>query len=317
MTTAFVFPGQGSQAVGMGKALADAYPAARGVFAEVDGALGESLSTLMFEGPAETLMLTANAQPALMAVSLAAMRVLETEGGVDLARDAKFVAGHSLGEYAALAAAGAISIADTARLLRLRGQAMQKAVPVGAGAMAALLGLDYDTGVAVAKEATAELGGSEICEIANDNGGGQVVASGSKAAVEKAIALAKGHGAKRAMLLPVSAPFHCKLMQPAADAMAEALAQTTIVAPKVPLVANIAARPTSDPDEIRKLLVAQVTGTVRWRESIAWMAEQGVTRFVEVGSGKVLTGLLKRIAADASGVSIGAPADIDAFRAAG
>ncbi len=317
MTTAFVFPGQGSQAVGMGKALAEAYPAAREVFAQVDDALGEKLSALMFEGPAETLTLTANAQPALMAVSLAAMRVLETEGGVDLARDARFVAGHSLGEYSALAAAGAISVADTAKLLRVRGQAMQKAVPVGAGAMAALLGLDYDTGVAVAKEATVALGGSEICEIANDNGGGQVVASGSKAAVEKAIDLAKGHGAKRAMLLPVSAPFHCKLMQPAADAMAEALASAKIVAPRVPLVANVTARPTSDPDEIRRLLVAQVTGTVRWRESIAWMAEQGVTRFIEVGSGKVLTGLLKRIAAGASGVSVGAPADIESFRAAG
>lgn len=317
MTTAFVFPGQGSQAVGMGKALAEAYPAAREVFAQVDDALGEKLSALMFEGPAETLTLTANAQPALMAVSLAAMRVLQTEGGVDLARDARFVAGHSLGEYSALAAAGAITVADTAKLLRVRGQAMQKAVPVGAGAMAALLGLDYDTGVAVAKEATVALGGSEICEIANDNGGGQVVASGSKAAVEKAIDLAKVHGAKRAMLLPVSAPFHCKLMQPAADAMAEALASAKIVAPCVPLVANVIARPTSDPDEIRRLLVAQVTGTVRWRESIAWMAEQGVTRFIEVGSGKVLTGLLKRIAAGASGVSVGAPADIESFRAAG
>lgn len=317
MTTAFVFPGQGSQAVGMGKALAEAYPAAREVFAQVDDALGEKLSALMFEGPAETLTLTANAQPALMAVSLAAMRVLQTEGGVDLARDARFVAGHSLGEYSALAAAGAITVADTAKLLRVRGQAMQKAVPVGAGAMAALLGLDYDTGVAVAKEAMVALGGSEICEIANDNGGGQVVASGSKAAVEKAIDLAKVHGAKRAMLLPVSAPFHCKLMQPAADAMAEALASAKIVAPCVPLVANVIARPTSDPDEIRRLLVAQVTGTVRWRESIAWMAEQGVTRFIEVGSGKVLTGLLKRIAAGASGVSVGAPADIESFRAAG
>ena len=317
MTTAFVFPGQGSQAVGMGKALAEAYPAAREVFAQVDDALGEKLSALMFEGPAETLTLTANAQPALMAVSLAAMRVLQTEGGVDLARDARFVAGHSLGEYSALAAAGAITVADTAKLLRVRGHAMQKAVPVGAGAMAALLGLDYDTGVAVAKEATVALGGSEICEIANDNGGGQVVASGSKAAVEKAIDLAKGHGAKRAMLLPVSAPFHCKLMQPAADAMAEALASAKIVAPRVPLVANVTARPTNDPDEIRRLLVAQVTGTVRWRESIAWMAEQGVTRFIEVGSGKVLTGLLKRIAAGASGVSVGAPADIESFRAAG
>ena len=316
MTTAFVFPGQGSQAVGMGKALADAFPFARDTFAEVDEALGENLSQIMFEGPAETLMLTANAQPALMAVSIAALRVLEAEAGVDLTRDATFVAGHSLGEYSALAAAGAFSLADTAKLLRLRGDAMQKAVPVGAGAMAALLGLDYDTGVTVAKEATAAAGGDEICEIANDNGGGQVVASGSKAAVEKAIEIAKAHGAKRAMLLPVSAPFHCRLMQPAADAMKAALAQTAITAPKVPIVANVTARPTTDPDEIRKLLVAQVTGTVRWRECVTFMAEQGVTRFVEVGAGKVLTGLLKRLAPGASGLAVGAPADLDVFRGA-
>ena len=316
MTTAFVFPGQGSQAVGMGKALADAYPVARDLFAEVDDALGEKLSALMFEGPSETLILTANAQPALMAVSLAALRVLEAETGIDLARDATFVAGHSLGEYSALAAARAITVSDTAKLLRLRGEAMQKAVPVGAGAMAALLGLDYDTGVAVSAEATAAAGGEEICEIANDNGGGQVVASGSKAAVEKAIDIAKRRGAKRAMLLAVSAPFHCRLMQPAAEAMEAALAATTIKAPVVPLVANVTAHATSDPDEIRRLLVAQVTGTVRWRESVAWMSGQGVTRFIEVGSGKVLTGLLKRIAAGASGLSVGAPADIDALRRA-
>lgn len=314
--TAFVFPGQGSQAVGMGKALAENYAVARDVFAEVDAALGEKLSAVMFEGSPETLMLTANAQPALMAVSIAALRVLETESGVDLARDAAFVAGHSLGEYSALASAGAISLGDTAKLLRLRGEAMQKAVPVGVGAMAALLGLDYDAGVAVARDATAAAGGAEICEIANDNGGGQVVASGSKAAVEKAIEIAKGHGAKRAMMLAVSAPFHCRLMQPAADAMQAALAQTKIGVPKVPLVANVTARPTSDPDEIRRLLVAQVTGTVRWRECVAYMAGQGVTRFVEVGAGKVLTGLLKRIAASASGVAVGAPADIAAYRAA-
>ena len=316
MSSAFVFPGQGSQAVGMGKALAEQFAPARAVFTEVDDALGEKLSAIMFEGPSETLMLTANAQPALMAVSMAVMRVLEAEAGVDLARDAAFVAGHSLGEYSALAAAGAFSLADTARLLRLRGQAMQKAVPVGQGAMAALLGLDYDAGVKVAKEASAASGANEICEIANDNGGGQVVASGSKAAVEKAIEIAKGHGAKRAMMLAVSAPFHCKLMQPAADAMAQALTTTKIAAPKVPLVANVTARATKDPDEIRKLLVAQVTSTVRWRECVAWMAGQGVTRFIEVGSGKVLTGLLKRIAGEASGVAIGIPADIETFRAA-
>lgn len=317
MKQAFVFPGQGSQAVGMGKALADSFPAARAVFDDVDAALGDKLSHLMFEGPSEELTLTANAQPALMAVSLAALRVLEAEAGLDLARDAAFVAGHSLGEYSALAAAGAFSVADTARLLRLRGQAMQKAVPVGAGAMAALLGLDMEAGVAVAQEATAASGGrDEICEIANDNGGGQVVASGTKAAVEKAIEIAKGRGAKRAMMLPVSAPFHCRLMQPAADAMADALAQTNIAAPCVPVVANVTARPVTDPAEIRSLLVKQVTGTVRWRESVAFMAEQGVTRFVEIGSGKVLTGLLKRIAGNATGMAVGAPADIQAFTAA-
>jgi [acyl-carrier-protein] S-malonyltransferase len=316
MTSAYVFPGQGSQAVGMGKALAEAFAPARAVFAEVDDALGEKLSAIMFEGPSDTLMLTANAQPALMAVSMAVLRVLEAEAGLDLARDAAFVSGHSLGEYSALAAAGAFSLGDTARLLRLRGQAMQKAVPVGAGAMAALLGLDYDTGVAVAKEAAAASGDGEICEIANDNGGGQVVASGSKAAVEKAIEIAKGHGAKRAMMLAVSAPFHCRLMQPAADAMAEALAQTRIAAPRVPLVANVTAGPTTNPVEIQELLVRQVTGTVRWRECVTYMAAQGVTRFVEVGSGKVLTGLLKRIVGEASGIAIGIPADIETFRAA-
>lgn len=300
----------------MGKALAEAFAPAREVFAEVDAALGENLSNLMFEGPVEQLTLTANAQPALMAVSMAALRVLEREAGVDLRRDASYVAGHSLGEYSALAAAGAFSLADAARLLRLRGQAMQKAVPVGEGAMAALLGLDHETGVAVAAEAMAASDGG-VCEIANDNGGGQVVASGSRAAVEKAIEIAKGRGARRAMLLPVSAPFHCALMRPAADAMADALAGTTISAPAVPVVANVTARPVSDPDEIRALLVRQVTGTVRWRESVAWMAERGVSRFVEVGAGKVLTGLLKRIAGEATGVSVGAPADIDAFPRAG
>ena len=314
MAKAFVFPGQGSQAVGMGKALADAFPAARAVFDEVDAALGEKLSALMFEGPEADLVLTANAQPALMAVSLAVTRVLEAEAGLDLARDAKFVAGHSLGEYSALAAAGAFSLADAARLLRLRGKAMQAAVPVGQGAMAALLGLDYETGVAVAAEAQAEAGG--VCQIANDNGGGQVVASGSKAAVDKAIEIAKGKGAKRAMLLAVSAPFHCALMQPAADAMAEALAKTNIVAPKVPVVANVVAAAVSDPTEIRDLLVKQVTGTVRWRECVGYMAANGCDRFVELGAGKVLTGLLKRLADGATGMSVGAPQDVEAYKSA-
>ena len=300
----------------MGRALADAFQVARETFAAVDSALGENLSRLMFDGPTDTLMLTANAQPALMAVSIAAVRVLEAEAGLDLARDATFAAGHSLGEYSALAAAGAFSLADAAKLLRLRGEAMQKAVPVGVGAMAALLGLDYETGIIVAKEATAAAGGDEICEIANDNGGGQVVVSGSKAAVEKAIEIAKAHGAKRAMLLPVSAPFHCRLMRPAADAMQVALAQTAIAAPIVPIVANVTARPTNDPEDIRKLLVAQVTGTVRWRECTTFMADAGVTRFVEVGAGKVLTGLLKRLAPGASGIAVGTPADVEAFRGA-
>ncbi|MCB1533266.1 MAG: ACP S-malonyltransferase [Rhodoblastus sp.] len=314
MAKAFVFPGQGSQAVGMGKALADTFSVARETFAEVDAALGEKLSNLMFEGPEADLVLTANAQPALMAVSLAVTRVLEAEAGLNLARDAKFVAGHSLGEYSALAAAGAFSLADAARLLRLRGKAMQAAVPVEQGAMAALLGLDFETGVAVAAEAQAEAGG--VCQIANDNGGGQVVASGSKAAVDKAIEIAKGKGAKRAMLLAVSAPFHCALMQPAADAMAEALASTNIVAPKVPVVANVVASAVSDPQQIRDLLVKQVTGTVRWRECVGYMAANGCDRFVELGAGKVLTGLLKRLADGATGMSVGAPADVEAYKSA-
>ncbi len=314
MATALVFPGQGSQSVGMGKALADAFPVARDTFEEVDAALGEKLSRLMFEGPEAGLVLTANAQPALMAVSIAALRVLEKEAGLDLARDAKFVAGHSLGEYSALAAAGAFSLADTARLLRLRGRAMQQAVPVGEGAMAALLGLDFDAGVAVAAEAQAEVGG--VCQVANDNGGGQVVVSGSKAAVEKAIEIARTRGAKRAMMLAVSAPFHCALMQPAADAMAAALAGTTIHAPKIPIVANVVASAVTDPAEIRDLLIRQVTGTVRWRECVSYMAAHDVDRFVELGAGKVLTGLLKRIAGGASGVAIGAPTDVEAYKAA-
>jgi [acyl-carrier-protein] S-malonyltransferase len=311
MSLAFIFPGQGSQAVGMGKALADAFEAARLVFEEVDAALGETLTRVIWEGPAQTLMLTENAQPALMAVSLAAMRVLETEAGVDLARDAQFVAGHSLGEYSALAAAGALSIADTARLLRIRGRAMQKAVPVGTGAMAALLGLDFEQAVTVAGEAARD----QVCQAANDNGGGQVVVSGDKAAVERAVELAKARGAKRAMMLPVSAPFHCTLMQPAADAMAAALAGVTVKSPVVPVVANVLARPIRDPADIVDALVAQVTGTVRWRDSIAFMADAGVTRFYEVGAGKVLSGLVRRVAEGASGVSIGTPDDVAAFKA--
>ena len=311
MAVAFVFPGQGSQAVGMGKAIADAFPAARDVFAEVDAALGEKFTTIMWEGPAETLTLTANAQPALMAVSLAAMRVLETEAGVDLARDAAFVAGHSLGEYSALAAAGALGLADTARLLRIRGRAMQEAVPVGAGAMAALIGPEFDAAAAFAAEAAQ----GQICQAANDNGGGQVVLSGDKAAVERAIEIAKAKGAKRALMLPVSAPFHCALMQPAADAMAEALSKVTVKSPVVPLVANVLAKPITEPADIVRSLVAQVTGTVRWRESVAYMVGQGVTTFYEVGAGRVLTGLVKRIADGAVGVAVGTPDDVAAFKA--
>lgn len=294
----------------MGKALADAFPPARAVFDEVDAALGEKLTAIIWDGPAETLQLTENAQPALMAVSLAALRVLESEAGVDVGRDAAFVAGHSLGEYSALAAAGSLSIADTARLLRTRGLAMQKAVPVGVGAMAALLGLDYEAAVAVAAEAAQ----GEVCQAANDNGGGQVVVSGDKAAVDRAVEIAKAKGAKRAMLLPVSAPFHCRLMQPAADAMAQALAGVTINAPKAPLVSNVLASAITDPAEIRKRLVEQVTGTVRWRESVAYMAQHGVTHFLEIGAGKVLSGLVKRIADGAVGVPVGGPGDIAAAK---
>jgi [acyl-carrier-protein] S-malonyltransferase len=311
--TAFIFPGQGSQSVGMGKALADAYPAARAVFNEVDAALSQKLSHLMFEGPLEELTLTANAQPALMAVSMAAMRVLETEAGVDLKTAALCVAGHSLGEYSALAAAGSLSIDDAARLLRIRGNAMQAAVPAGVGAMAALLGLDFEAAEVIAKEAAQ----GDVCQSANDNGGGQVVVSGHRAAVERAIVLAQARGAKRAMLLPVSAPFHCSLMQPAADAMAEALAKVTINAPAVPLVSNVKAFFVSDPVEIKALLVKQVTGTVRWRESVQFMAAEGITHFVEIGAGKVLNGLVKRIAEGVTAVAVGTSADIAAFQAAG
>jgi [acyl-carrier-protein] S-malonyltransferase len=312
MGAAFIFPGQGSQAVGMGKALADAFPAARAVFDEVDTALGEKLSATIFEGPADKLTLTQNAQPALMAVSLAAMRVLQQEAGLDLKRDAQFVAGHSLGEYSALAAAGAFSVSDAARLLRTRGQAMQKAVPVGTGAMAALLGLDFGQASAVASEAAQ----GEVCQAANDNGAGQVVVSGHKAAVERAVEIAKIKGAKRAMLLPVSAPFHCALMQPAAEVMADALSKVQINAPVVPVVANVTAKPLSNPKEIVDALVKQVTGTVRWRECVEYMSGAGVTSFYEVGAGKVLSGLVKRLAASASSTAIGTPDDIAAFKAA-
>ena len=312
MGAAFIFPGQGSQTVGMGKALADAFPAAKAVFDEVDAALGDKLSATIFEGPADKLTLTENAQPALMAVSLAAMRVLQKEAGLDLKRDAQFVAGHSLGEYSALAAAGAFSVLDAARLLRTRGQAMQKAVPVGTGAMAALLGLDFGQASAVASEAAQ----GEVCQAANDNGAGQVVVSGHKAAVERAVEIAKTKGAKRAMLLPVSAPFHCALMQPAAEVMAEALSKVQINAPAVPVVANVLAKPLSDPKEIVDALVKQVTGTVRWRECVEYMSGAGVTTFYEVGAGKVLSGLVKRLAASASSTAIGTPDDIAAFKAA-
>jgi [acyl-carrier-protein] S-malonyltransferase len=310
MAVAFVFPGQGSQTVGMGKALASNFTAARQLFEEVDVALDSKLSTIIFEGPADTLTLTENAQPALMAVSLATLRVLEAEAGLNLARDAQFVAGHSLGEYSALAAAGAFAVADAARLLRTRGRAMQRAVPVGAGAMAALIGLEFDTASAVAAEATQ----GEVCQAANDNGAGQVVVSGCKAAVERAVEIAKTKGAKRAMLLPVSVPFHCALMQPAAEVMANALAKVSVKSPTVPVVANVLAKAIRDPAEIVRALIAQVTGTVRWRESVLFMAGAGVTNFYEVGAGKVLSGLIKRLVEGATVSAIGSPEDVAAFK---
>jgi [acyl-carrier-protein] S-malonyltransferase len=312
MTVAFVFPGQGSQAVGMGKGLAEAFAPARRVFEEVDAALGEKLSETIWNGPAERLTLTENAQPALMAVSLAALRVLEAEGGIDLAREAAFVAGHSLGEYSALAAASSLTIADAAKLLRVRGSAMQKAVPVGVGAMAALIGVQFEE----AKEIAVEAASIGICTAANDNGGGQVVLSGEKSAVERAVDIAKTRGIKRAMMLPVSAPFHCALMQPAADAMAAALAEIVVKPPRVPLVANVLARPVTEPATILRGLVEQVTGTVRWRESILFMVQAGVTAFYEIGAGKVLTGLIKRIAENIQASSIGTPEDVRRFRMA-
>lgn len=309
MTQAFVFPGQGSQAVGMGQALAEAYPEAKQVFEAVNDALGQDLSALMWGGPDDELTLTENAQPALMAVSIAVIRVLEARG-LNLADAASYVAGHSLGEYSALTAAGALKLEDTARLLKLRGQAMQRAVPVGVGAMAAVLGLDFD---AVSDIAAQAAGDGEIVSAANDNANGQVVISGHAAAVARACELAKENGAKRAMELPVSAPFHCALMQPAAEEMAAALAETDISSPVVPVIANVTAQATDDADTIRQLLVEQVTGSVRWRESMIWAADNGVTELVELGSGKVLTGMARRIDARLSAKALNTPEDIDAF----
>jgi [acyl-carrier-protein] S-malonyltransferase len=309
MSRAFVFPGQGSQAVGMGRDLAGAFATARETFQEVDEALRQSLSRLMFEGPEGDLTLTENAQPALMAMSLAVMRVLERDGKLDLKRHVAFVAGHSLGEYSALAAARSFSLADAARLLKRRGLAMQRAVPVGAGAMAALIGAELEAAQAVVGEAAQ----GEICSVANDNGGGQVVVSGDKAAVERAIAIAASRGIKRAIMLPVSAPFHCALMAPAAREMAEALAQVTLGQPYVPLVANVTAAAVTAPDEIKRLLVEQVTGLVRWRESVLAMKAQNVDQVVELGAGRVLSGLVKRIDRELATVSLGAPAEIETF----
>ncbi len=306
MARAFVCPGQGAQSIGMGKALADAYPAAQAVFDEVDAALGEKLSTLIWEGDIETLTLTQNAQPALMATSLAAFRALEAEG-VDISQ-ADFVAGHSLGEYSALAIAGALSIGDTARLLRTRGEAMQKAVPVGVGAMAALLGLDFQAATEVAQEAAQ----GEVCQAANDNDPGQVVVSGHKAAVERAVEIAKEKGAKRAVILPVSAPFHCALMAPAAEVMTSALADVTISTPAVPVVANVRAEAVTDADTIRQLLIEQVTGSVRWRESVEWMGANGVSEMWEIGAGKALSGMVRRINRDIVCKAIGSPEDVKA-----
>ncbi|KAA0681423.1 ACP S-malonyltransferase [Roseomonas genomospecies 6] len=314
MTRAFVFPGQGSQAVGMGRELAEAFEVARHTFEEVDDALNQRLSRLMFEGPEADLTLTENAQPALMAVSIAVLRVLKDQGGLDLSKHAAFVAGHSLGEYSALCAAGAFTVADTARLLKLRGQAMQKAVPVGQGAMAALLGAELEQAQAIAADAAQNPAGqNEVCTVANDNSSGQVVISGHAEAIDRAILIAAERGLKRTVRLPVSAPFHCPLMQPAADAMAEALAAVTIGAPEVPVVANVTAFAVSDPNEIRRLLVEQVTGMVRWRESVLYMKEQGVDTLVELGSGKVLSGLAKRIDKELAGTSVQGPADVESF----
>ncbi len=307
MTRAFIFPGQGSQSIGMGKDLADTYQTARETFEEINDALGQNLTRIMWEGPESDINLTENTQPALMAVSMAVMNVLTKDAGLILPNVASFVAGHSLGEYSALTAAGAFTLSDTARLLKLRGQSMQQAVPVGQGAMAAILGLEFDQVKAIALEASS----SEICEAANDNAPGQVVISGHKGAVEAAIALATAAGAKRALALPVSAPFHCQLMKPAADKMRTALGTTDIRSPLVPVVANVTASAVSDPAQIRDLLVEQITGRVRWRESVTWMKEQGVTEMIEIGAGKVLAGLVKRIEGDVAGSSVGTPAQID------
>jgi len=309
MSLAFTFPGQGSQTVGMGRSLADAFRTARDTFAEVDEALQQNLSKIMFEGPPDELTLTENAQPALMAVSMAVVNVLRIDGKLDLPSTAMFVAGHSLGEYSAHAAVSTFGLGDTARLLKTRGQAMQAAVKPGLGAMAAILGLEFEAVAAIALEAA----GSEVCQAANDNGGGQVVISGHKAAVERAMELAKAKGAKRAIALPVSAPFHCSLMEPAANVMADALARVKVSRPLIPVIANVTAQPVSDPAQIVAHLVTQVTGTVRWRECMSAMAGHGVSRFVELGSGKVLTGLVKRIVPDAESMAVGTAEDIEAF----
>lgn len=308
MKKALVFPGQGSQSVGMGKALADQFPEAKAVFDEVDEALGETLSAIIFEGPSETLTLTQNAQPAIMATSIAALRVFEKQTGQRVS-DADFVAGHSLGEYSALCAAGSLSLADTARLLRLRGQAMQDAVPPGLGAMAALIGVDFETAEAIASEAA----GDRVCGIANDNAPGQVVISGHKTAIDRALPIAKDKGAKRALLLDVSAPFHCSLMQPAAKVMQDALAEVKWSAPAVPVVTNMTASAETDPNALRELLVQQVTGMVRWRESVAYLAQQGVEHALEIGAGKVLSGLARRIAPEIQMQNIGEPGDFEVF----
>ena len=309
MARALIFPGQGSQYIGMGKDLHDSFAEAREVFGEIDESLGQNLSKLMFEGPEDELNLTENTQPALMAVSMAVVQVLKKQGEIDLTASAQFVAGHSLGEYSALTAAESFTIADSARLLKLRGQAMQKAVPVGVGSMAAILGLSFEE----VQQIAADAAGDQICTAANDNSVGQVVVSGHKAAVERAVALASEQGAKRAVILPVSAPFHCDLMGPAADAMRDALADTNIKAPIVPLVANVTASSTSDPDEIRALLVDQVTGMVRWRESVLWMKDQGVSKMVELGAGKVLCGLVRRIDRDIECTNAGTPEELEAL----
>ena len=309
MSRAFVFPGQASQAVGMGREVAEAFAVAKEIFEEIDEALKQNLSRLMFQGPDEELVLTENAQPAIMAVSLAVIRVLSEDGGIDLSQTAAFVAGHSLGEYSALAAVGCLSVTDTAALLKTRGRAMQEAVPLGEGAMAALMGLDLETARAIAEEAA----GADVCTIANDNAPGQVVVSGTAAAIDRAVEIAKAKGAKRAIMLPVSAPFHCALMAPAADIMADALAEVSMAPLPVPLVANITAQPVTDPAEIRPLLVEQVTGMVRWRECVLTMKELGVDTMVEIGAGNVLSGLGRRIDADLGTMSVGTPETIEEF----